>query len=83
MVQFVEVWLAVDQGEQGFVGLRVTEVPLPVALQGDKLVRTRPSGAITGGSTGVFINDKAVTQMSDETTLGGRVIAGNPTVLID
>ncbi|PCM43909.1 hypothetical protein CPA50_10230 [Marinobacter sp. ANT_B65] len=31
MVQFVEVGLTVDQGEQRFVGLWVTEVPLPVA----------------------------------------------------
>ena len=83
VVQFVVVGLAVDQGDQRHVGLRVTGGPLPVTRQGGKLVRTGPSDTTTGGSTRVLINGKAVTQMSDETTLGGRVIAGNSTVLID
>jgi len=32
VVQFVVVGLAVDQGDQRLVGLRVTEVPLPIAF---------------------------------------------------
>jgi len=83
VVQFVEVWLAVDQGDQRFVGLRVTEGPLPVTRQGGKLVRTGPSDTITGGSAGVFINSKAVTRTGDSTAHGGKIVAGNPTVLID
>jgi len=31
VVQFVEIGLTVDQGEQGLVALGITEVPLPMA----------------------------------------------------
>jgi len=78
VVQFVEVWLAVNQGEQGLVGLWVTEVPLPAALQGDKLVCTGPSDTITGGSTSVLINGKAVARMGDSTAHGGQDRASPP-----
>jgi len=82
VVQFVVVGLAIDQGDQRLVGLRVTEVPLPAALQGDKLVCTGPSDTITGGSTSVLINGKAVARMGDSTAHGGKIVAGNLTVLI-
>ncbi|WP_227519453.1 hypothetical protein [Marinobacter sp. ANT_B65] len=65
MVQFVEVGLAVDQGEYGFVGLWITEVPLPAALQGDKLVCAAPPDTITGGSVSVSINGKAIDWTGD------------------
>ncbi len=55
---------------------------LPAALQGDKLVCTGPSDTITGGSTSVLINGKAVARMGDSTAHGGQIVAGNPTVLI-
>jgi len=56
--------------------------PLPVTLQGGKLVRTEPSDTITGGSTSVLINGEAVARISDEATHGGKTVVGNPTELI-
>ncbi len=55
---------------------------IPAALQGDKLVCCGPPDTITGGSASVFINGKAVARMGDETAHGGKIVAGNPTVLI-
>lgn len=55
---------------------------MPAALQGDKLVCSGPPDTVTGGSASVFINGKAVARMGDETAHGGRIVVGNPTVLV-
>ncbi|MGF1689713.1 PAAR domain-containing protein [Photobacterium kagoshimensis] len=55
---------------------------MPAARKGDKLVCIGPPDSISSGSSGVFINGKPAARMGDSTSHGGKIIAGNGTVLI-
>ncbi len=55
---------------------------LPVARIGDSLVCRGPSDTIAEGSASVSANGKAVARTSDGTAHGGKIVEGNPTVLI-
>lgn len=55
---------------------------LPAACKGDRLICTGPPDTIRQGSGSVFINGKPVARRGDATSHGGKIISGNPTVLI-
>lgn len=55
---------------------------LPAARQGDKCICVGPPDAIASGSATVTINGKPAARMGDGTNHGGKIILGNPTVLI-
>lgn len=55
---------------------------LPVACVGDKLVCVGPPDTIAFGSANVTANGKAIARIGDTTAHGGKIVAGNPTVLI-
>ena len=55
---------------------------LPVACVGDKLVCVGPPDTITAGSATVTANGKAIARIGDSTAHGGKIVAGNPTVLV-
>lgn len=55
---------------------------LPAARVGDKLVCVGPPDTIAQGSSSVLINGKPAARLGDSTAHGGKIIIGNPTVLI-
>lgn len=55
---------------------------MPAARKGDMLVCIGPPDAIKVGSGTVKINGKPAARMGDGTNHGGKIIVGNPTVLI-
>ncbi|WP_394203306.1 PAAR domain-containing protein [Shewanella waksmanii] len=55
---------------------------LPAARQGDKLVCVGPPDSISAGSSSVMINGKPAARMGDSTAHGGKIVVGNPSVLI-
>ncbi|HCE3741267.1 hypothetical protein HJ137_19420 [Vibrio parahaemolyticus] len=55
---------------------------LPAARKGDKLVCVGPPDTVSEGSSSVFINGKPAARMGDGTAHGGKIVIGNPTVLI-
>lgn len=55
---------------------------LPAATVGDLCVCAGPPDTISKGSATVFIGAKPAARMGDQTTHGGVITAGNPTVLI-
>ena len=55
---------------------------LPAARKGDKLICVGPPDTINSGSGSVKINGKPAARMGDRTAHGGRIVVGNPTVLI-
>ncbi|GLQ73705.1 type VI secretion protein [Vibrio sp. vnigr-6D03] len=55
---------------------------LPAGRKGDKLVCIGPPDTINEGSGSVSINGKPAARMGDGTAHGGKIVAGNPTVLI-
>ncbi|WP_432455097.1 MULTISPECIES: PAAR domain-containing protein [unclassified Agarivorans] len=60
----------------------VTVGGMPVACVGDKLVCIGPPDSISTGSGSVTVGGKAVARLGDSTDHGGKILAGNPTVLI-
>ncbi|TVP56469.1 MAG: type VI secretion protein [Halomonadaceae bacterium] len=60
----------------------VTVGGLPIACVGDKLVCVGPPDKITQGSGTVTANGKPVARLGDGTGHGGKIVAGNPTVLV-
>ncbi|AVF66792.1 TPA: DNA/RNA non-specific endonuclease [Vibrio parahaemolyticus] len=55
---------------------------LPAARKGDKLVCVGPPDIVSEGASSVFINGKPAARMGDGTAHGGKIVIGNPTVLI-
>ncbi|CCN71521.1 putative PAAR repeat-containing protein (modular protein) [Vibrio nigripulchritudo SFn118] len=55
---------------------------LPAARKGDTLVCIGPPDTVKQGSGSVFINGKPAARMGDGTDHGGKIVVGNPTVLI-
>ncbi|MCC5853847.1 MAG: PAAR domain-containing protein [Alkalimonas sp.] len=55
---------------------------IPAARVGDKLVCVGPPDTISQGSSSVLINGKPAARLGDSTQHGGKIIVGNPTVLI-
>lgn len=55
---------------------------LPAARVGDKVVCRGPADTIAKGSSSVFINGKAAARVSDMTAHGGKIVVGNPTVIV-
>lgn len=55
---------------------------LPAAVVGDTCVCVGPPDSIIHGSGTVFIGGKPAARMGDATAHGGRVVTGQPTVLI-
>jgi uncharacterized Zn-binding protein involved in type VI secretion len=55
---------------------------LPAARKGDRLICVGPPDSISQGSGSVFINGKPAARMGDSTNHGGKIVIGNPTVLI-
>jgi len=55
---------------------------LPIAVVGDKLVCVGPPDSIASGSSSVTANGKPVARLGDSTGHGGKIVAGNPTVLV-
>lgn len=55
---------------------------LSVARKGDRLICVGPPDSISEGSGSVFINGKPAARMGDSTKHGGKIVIGNPTVLI-
>ncbi|MCA0936299.1 PAAR domain-containing protein [Vibrio alginolyticus] len=55
---------------------------LSAAREGDRLVCVGPPDSISQGSGSVFINGKPAARMGDSTKHGGKIVIGNPTVLI-
>ncbi|GGB20072.1 PAAR domain-containing protein [Agarivorans gilvus] len=60
----------------------VTVGGMPVACVGDKLVCIGPPDTIKAGSSSVTVGGKAVARLGDPTAHGGKIVVGNPTVLI-
>lgn len=60
----------------------VTIGGLPAARVGDKLICVGPPDTITAGSGSVTINGKPAARVTDGTAHGGKIVVGNPTVLI-
>lgn len=63
-------------------GSGVTVGGLPIACVGDKLVCVGPPDSISAGSSSVTVGGKAVARMGDSTKHGGKIVVGNPTVLV-
>lgn len=55
---------------------------LPAARVGDKCACEGPADVISAGSPTVIINGKPAARMGDATAHGGKIMVGNPTVLI-
>ncbi|WP_394257000.1 PAAR domain-containing protein [Vibrio harveyi] len=55
---------------------------LPAARKGDKLICVGPPDSISSGSSSVKINGKLAARLGDSTSHGGRILVGNPTVVI-
>lgn len=55
---------------------------LPAAREGDMLVCVGPPDKISSGSSSVKINGKPAARMGDSSAHGGKLVMGNPTVLI-
>ncbi|CAE6937016.1 hypothetical protein ACOMICROBIO_EPCKBFOG_03510 [Vibrio sp. B1FLJ16] len=55
---------------------------LSAAREGDRLICVGPPDSISQGSGSVFINGKPAARMGDSTKHGGKIVIGNPTVLI-
>ena len=55
---------------------------LPAARKGDTLVCVGPPDSINAGSSSVTINGKPAARLGDGTAHGGKIVVGNPTVLI-
>ncbi len=55
---------------------------LPMARVGDKLVCQGPVDTIVEGSSSVTANGIPVARLGDGTAHGGKIVVGNPTVLI-
>lgn len=62
--------------------LSVTIGGLPAARKDDRLICVGPPDSISQGSGSVFINGKPAARMGDSTSHGGKIVIGNPTVLI-
>lgn len=60
----------------------VTVGGLPVACVGDKLVCVGPPDTVAQGSATVTVGGKPVARLGDSTAHGGKIVVGNPTVLI-
>jgi len=60
----------------------VTVGGLPIATVGDKCICNGPPDAIAAGSPTVTAYGKPVARVGDATTHGGKIVVGNPTVLI-
>ena len=55
---------------------------MPAARVGDKCICVGPPDSISSGSASVMINGKPAARMGDNTGHGGKIVIGNPTVLI-
>ncbi|GAA3584027.1 MAG: PAAR domain-containing protein [Pseudomonadales bacterium] len=55
---------------------------LPIARLTDKLVCVGPPDVIVQGSATVFANGLPVARLGDSTAHGGKIVVGNPTVLV-
>lgn len=55
---------------------------LPLARVSDKLVCVGPTDTITQGSSSVTANGLAVARLGDGTAHGGKIVVGNPTVIV-
>ncbi len=55
---------------------------MPAAIVGDICVCVGPPDMIAMGSTTVLIGNKPSARMGDQTTHGGTIVAGFPSVLI-
>ena len=55
---------------------------MPAARKGDMLVCVGPPDSINSGSGSVKINGKPAARMGDDSSHGGKIVVGNPTVLI-
>ena len=55
---------------------------MPAARVGDKCICVGPPDSISSGSATVMINGKPAARMGDSTGHGGKIVIGNPTVLI-
>ena len=55
---------------------------MPAARKGDMLVCIGPPDSIKSGSGSVKINGKPAARMGDDSSHGGKIVVGNPTVLI-
>ncbi|SBS34741.1 putative deoxyribonuclease RhsA [Marinomonas spartinae] len=55
---------------------------MPAARKGDMAVCVGPPDSISAGSGSVTINGKPAARLGDATSHGGKVVVGNPTVLI-
>ncbi|WP_404365764.1 PAAR domain-containing protein [Marinobacter sp.] len=60
----------------------VTVGGLPVCCVGDKLVCVGPPDTVVAGSATVTANGKPIARLGDGTAHGGKIVAGNPTVLV-
>lgn len=60
----------------------VTVGGLPMACVGDKLVCVGPPDSVASGSATVTVNGKPVARLGDSTAHGGKIVVGNPTVLV-
>ncbi len=55
---------------------------LPAAVVGDTCICTGPPDTILVGSSSVMIGGNQIARMGDTTAHGGKIIGGEPTVLI-
>ena len=55
---------------------------MPAAVMGDMCTCVGPPDSIILGSTGVLIGGKPAARLGDQTSHGGAIVAGIPTVLI-
>lgn len=55
---------------------------MPVACLGDALICVGPPDSIAAGSASVTANGKPIARVGDATSHGGKLVAGNPTVLV-
>ncbi|WP_405597426.1 MULTISPECIES: PAAR domain-containing protein [unclassified Pseudoalteromonas] len=55
---------------------------IPAARKGDMMVCVGPPDSIKSGSGTVKINGKPAARLSDDSSHGGKIVVGNPTVLI-
>ena len=55
---------------------------LPLARVSDKLVCVGPIDTISQGSSSVTANGLPVARLGDGTAHGGKIVVGNPTVII-
>jgi uncharacterized Zn-binding protein involved in type VI secretion len=55
---------------------------MPAARKGDMIVCIGPPDSVKTGSGSVKINGKPAARMGDDSGHGGKIVVGNPTVLI-